>query len=173
MEENTIKEKYQELINYISQIGYESFIRYESQVEVYIILSDYCKKEFMEIHLFQPINDKKAYHFKKLRIDWRIFPDKYLNNSHWFDEDIDQMVIYNTLLFDIIKWKIEKIGEVNVDDSNIFMYEVMNSWLKTREKQTVTEEKIKIQNHLSMEEFREVIKDELGKVSINLKIGDK
>ena len=173
MEHTTIKEKYSELIKYISQIGYKAYIRYESQIEVFIVLSDYCKKQFMEVHLFQPLDNKDAYHFKKLRINWRVFPNSYLGNDHWFDEDTDQMVIYNTLLFDIIKWKIEKLGEANIDDSNIFMYEVMNNWLKAKEEQTVTEEKVKLQNHLSLEEFRKVINEELSKVSINLKIGDK
>lgn len=170
--EITVKEKYQELIGYISQMGYKAAIRYESQVEIFIVLSDYSKTEFMEVHLFQPLDNKNAYHFKKLRINWRIFPDKYLIGDHWFDEDADQMAIFNILLFDILKWKVGKLSNINIDDSNIFIYEVLNNWLKTREDQIIRKERIKIENRLSVEEFRKVVKEELKKISINLKIGE-
>lgn len=171
--EITVKEKYQELIGYISQMGYKAAIRYESQVEIFIVLSDYSKTEFMEVHLFQPLDNKNAYHFKKLRINWRILPDKYLIGDHWFDENTDQMIIFNILLFDILKWKVGKLSTLNIDASNIFIYEVINNWLKTREEQIRKEEQLKIANHLSIEEFRKVVGEELGKISINLKIGDK
>lgn len=125
---NTVKEKYAELINYISQMGNKTQIKYESQVEVTLLILNYLGDEVITVHLFQPLNNNKEYNYHRLRVSWKIPPDSILGHNTWYNETTDQSVIFKRLLFDILSWRIQNINKKSIDSSNIAIYEVIKNW---------------------------------------------
>lgn len=130
---NTIREKYSELISYITAIELKHEITMENQVEITIKISDYFEREVFKIHLFQPFDREYEYNFHRLRVSWCIPPDEHLNHNHWFNEDLDQKEIFNIILFDMIKYKINNIDQETIDTSNTFIYMILKDWIKNKE----------------------------------------
>ena len=131
---NTISEKYKELITYISNMGIKSEITYESQIEIYIKVYDYFKRELIWVKLFQPIDREWEYNYHRLRISWSFLPNKHLCHDHWFNEDTNQREIFDLLLLDIFEYKFQTINKETVDDSNTLIYMVLNDWLHNKKK---------------------------------------
>ena len=128
MATNTVKEKYKELLGYISQMGHKVKIQGESQIEMTLHLFNYFGNEILVVHLFQPLTDNSAYNYHRLRISWRMPPEGCLGNSKWYIESTDQSVIFKRLLFDIISWKIQNINKKSIDSSNEVIYKALKKW---------------------------------------------
>ena len=75
MAANTVKEKYKELLGYISQMGHKVKIQGESQIEITLHLFNYFGNEILVVHLFQPLTDNSACNYHRLRISWRMPPE--------------------------------------------------------------------------------------------------
>ena len=99
---NNVREKYSELISYITAIELKHEITMENQIEMTIKISDYFEREVFKIHLFQPFDREYEYNFHRLRVSWCIPPDEHLNHNHWFNEDLDQITLIKKLLTQVI-----------------------------------------------------------------------
>lgn len=130
---NGIKEKYKELIQYISQLGHKVSFSGNNSIELTINVYDYLDERILKIHLFQPLDREWEYNYHRLRISWTIPPNECLGNNRWYLETSNQVVIFNTLLFDIINFKIKNIDKTTIDKSNAAIYGALNEWLKNKE----------------------------------------
>lgn len=170
---NSVREKYKELLQYISKLGDRFEIICNVNTDVTIKVKDYDGKELISVHLYQPINLNR-WHPDYLRISWKISPKENFGRVDEFHQDMDQKVIFNILLYKVIDWKLSTFDERFKDIINSTLNsDTITDWLKTKEDQIRMEERAKIESHLSVEDLKKVIKEELSKVSINLKIGDK
>lgn len=131
---DTIKEKYKELISYISQMGNRTQIKYESQVETSLQIFNYFGDEIINIHLFQPLDDSKEYNYRRLRVSWKVPPEGTLGHNAWYNENTNQDIIFKRLLFDILNWRIQNIDKKSIDSSNMIIYEVIKNWSITEMK---------------------------------------
>ena len=46
---------------------------------------------------------------------------------------MDQKEIFNIILFDMIKYKINNIDQETIDTSNTFIYMILKNWIKNKE----------------------------------------
>lgn len=128
--QDNIKDKYSELVQYISQLGHKTYFSYERKTELIIDVYSYFGDNILTVKLFQPIDREYEYNYHRLRISWAIPPNKCLGNNRWYLETNSQSVIFNTLLYDIINYKINNIGKETIDNSNLLIYEILKDWLK-------------------------------------------
>lgn len=131
--QENIKDKYRELIQYISQLGHKTKIGINNQIELTIDVYSYFNEHILTVKLFQPLDRKHEYNFHHLRISWAIPPNDYLGHCRWYHETNNQSVIFNTLLYDLIDYKLKNIGKETVDTSNTLIYEILKDWLKDKE----------------------------------------
>lgn len=173
---NVLAKKYKELIKYISQIGNGAEYRWDSD-RIIIKIQNNAKEDILFIKLHQSpyaANPEQEY----LEIYWR---EAYVCNygmPHKFHQDTDQRVIFHILLFEIINRRLQNLDfsineAVHKVAERALSSEAIINFLRTKEEQIRVEEKAKIESRLSVDEFRKIINKELGKISINLKIGDK
>ena len=134
----TVKEKYKELITYISQMGHKVSFLNATQNELSIQLFNYFMEEIIVVHLFQPLNSTE-YNYHRLKISWRTPIESNLGHNTWYYETTDQSVIFKRLLFDIISWKIQNIDKKTVDSSNMLIHEVLRSWSTSNKEDTTKE----------------------------------
>ena len=173
---NIIAKKYKELITYISQIGNYAEYHWDPD-RVIIKVQNNDKKVILWVKLHQSpyvSNPEQEY----LEVYWRRPDVCNYSAPHLFHESTDQKIMFNILLFEMLNNRLQNM-DYDVNDyiqnavNRALSSEKITNWLKTKEEQIIMEERAKIENHLSIEEFRKVVNEELGKVSINLKIGDK
>lgn len=168
-----IGQNYKELILYFCNIDHAYCVNY-SEKNVFIQVKNKEYKIYLEFRLDYPKDKFGEYDYKYLQIAWRLRGYSSFSIPHKFPKDMNQNIIFSIILFEIANWKLKNLDKIVTDKVNeVLSSEVITDWLKTKEEQIRTEERAKIENHLSIEEFRKVINEELGKVSINLKIGDK
>lgn len=127
-----IKDKYSKLVLYISQLGYKTDIIIDNQIELIIDVYGAIGNSLLKVKLFQPLDREREYNFHRLRISWAISPNEYLGNCKWYQEDTNQDVIFNTLLFDIINYKLDNINATTVDSSNILVYTILKDWFNDK-----------------------------------------
>ena len=164
---------YKELILYFCNIDYASCTNY-SERNVFIQVKNKEFKIYLEFRLDYPRDKYGEYDYNYIQIAWRLRGYSSFSIPHKFPKDIGQNSIFNIILFEITNWKLKNLDKIVADKVNeVLSSEAITTWLKTKEEQIRMEERAKIENHLSIDEFRKVINEELGKVSINLKIGDK
>lgn len=169
---NSVREKYKESLQYISNLGDRFEIICNVNTDATIKVKDYDEKELISVHLYQPINLNR-WHQDYLRVSWKIPPKENFGRVDEFHQDMDQKIIFNILLYKIIDWKLSTFdGRFKDIINSTLNSDTISDWLKTKEEQIRMEERAKIENHLSMNDFRQIVKEELGKISINLKIGD-
>lgn len=128
-----IKDKYSTLVQYISQLGYKTAITLDNQIELTINVYGTFGKLLVKVHLFQPLNNESEFNYHRLRISWAIPPNECLGNNRWYLETTNQDVIFNTLLFDFINYKLNNIKASSVDPSNLLVYTILKDWLKDKE----------------------------------------
>lgn len=128
-----IKDKYSTLVQYISQLGYKTAITLDNQIELTINVYGTFGKLLVRIHLFQPLDSESEYNYRRLRISWAIPPNECLGHNRWYLETTSQDVIFNTLLFDFINYKLDNINTSSVDSSNLLVYTILKDWLKDKE----------------------------------------
>lgn len=164
---------YKDLITYLSNIGYSSCTNY-SEENVFIQLTDATGNKYLQFRLDYKYKAYDGYDYNNLQVAWRLLSVSSFSAPHKFPKDMDQRVMFEIILSEITNWKLQNIDKVvtkKVDQ--LLNSDVITEWLKTKEEQIKIEERAKVENHLSINEFRQVIKEELSKISINLKIGDK
>lgn len=173
---NVLAKKYKELIGYISQIGNDVEYHWDSD-RITIKIQNNAKKDILFVKLYQSpyvTNPEQEY----LELYWReAFVCNY-GMPHKFHQDTDQKVIFNILLFEIINHRLQNLDfsineTVHKAVEKTLSSEAITNFFQTKEEQIRAEERAKIESHLTIDEFRKVINEELGKISINLKIGDK
>lgn len=128
-----IKDKYSTLVQHISQLGYKTDIGVNSQIELLINVYGAFGKLLLKVKLFQPLNNEREFNYHRLRISWAIPPNECLGNCKWYEDTTSQDVIFNTLLYDIINYKLDNISATTVDASNILIYTILKDWLKDRD----------------------------------------
>ena len=168
-----IGKNYNELIGYLCNIGYTSTTNYRER-NVFIQVRDDKGEQYLQFRLDYPNELITGYDYNNLQVAWRLLGVSPFSPPHKFHRDMDQRVIFETILFEITNWKLQNLDKVVAKKVNeLLNSDTITDWFKTKEEQIRTEERVKIENHLSIEEFRKVVNEELSKVSINLKIGDK
>lgn len=164
---------YNELIEYLCNIGYTSTINYKER-NVFIQVRNVTGEQYLQFRLDYPYDTLKGYNYDKLQIAWKLLEVSNFSIPHKFPKDLNQKVMFDIILFEITNWKLKNFDKIVTRKVNeVLNSEAITNWLKTKEEQIRMEERAKIENHLSIEEFRKVVKEEISKVSINLKIGDK
>ena len=168
-----IGKNYTELIKYLCNIGYKSTVNY-TEANVFIQIRNSGGEQYLQFRLNYHNNVITGYEYDNLQVAWRLLGFSTFSPPHRFPKDMDQRIIFETILFEITSWKLQHINELVTKTINKALdSKIITNWLKTKEEQIRIEERAKIENHLSLEEFRKVINEELNKVNINLKIGDK
>lgn len=168
-----IGSNYKELIKYFGNVGYSSCTNYTER-NVFIQIRDKKGEQYLQVRLDYSRDTVGEYDYNNLQIAWKLLGVTSFSIPHKFPKDMNQKVIFNIILFEITNWRLQHLDEFIVKTiDKILNSDAITNWLKTKEEQIRIEEKAKIENHLSIEEFRKVVKEELGKISINLKIGDK
>lgn len=173
---NVLAIKYKELIKYISQIGDHVDYHWDPD-RITIKIQNNAKKDIFFVKLYQSpyaANPEQEY----LEVYWRDASVCNYGASHKFHQDTDQKVIFNILLFVITNWKLQNLDFSINEAVHKAIDKALNSKVfidlfQTKEEQIRAEEQAKVESHLSIDEFRKVIHEELGKISINLKIDSK
>lgn len=81
--------------------------------------------------------------------------------------------MFEIILFEITNWKIQNLDKVIAKTiNNTLDSDAISNWLKTKEEQIRMEERAKIENHLSMDDFRQIVREELGKINIQIALKD-
>lgn len=168
-----IGKNYKYLIEYLRNVGYTSITNYKDN-NVFIQINNSKGEQYLQFRLDYHYKGYGEYDYNNLQVAWRLLNISGFSIPHKFPKDMDQRIIFEIILFEITNWKLQHIDELVKSTINKTLdSEMISNWLKTKEEQIRTEERAKIENHFSIEEFRKVVNEELGKVSINLKIGDK
>lgn len=163
---------YVELIKYLRNIGYSSTVNYAER-NVFIQVRNSNGEQYLQFRLDYPL-DAGKYNYENLQVAWRLLGYSSFSVPHKFPKGMNQKAIFEIIMFEITSWKLQYIDDLIVKTINKALNtDTITNWLKTKEEQIRMEERAKIENHLSAEELRKIIKEELGKVSINFKIGDK
>lgn len=168
----SISINYKELIEYLRNVGYKSTVNY-AEKNVFIQVRNNEGEQYLQFRLDYHM-DAKGYDYENLQVAWRLLGYSVFSAPHRFPKDMNQKVIFEIIMFEIINWKLQHIDGLVVRTINKTLNsDSITNWLKTKEEQIRMEERAKIENHLSAEELRKVIKEELGKVSVSFKINDK
>lgn len=169
---NFIEKDYKELIQYLCCIGHSSTTNYKPN-NVYIQIRNKEGEVFLEFRLEYYRDSSWTLDYNYIQVAWRLTGYSSFSHPHKFHKDMDQKVMFDIMLFEINNWKLSHIDElITKTISKTLDSGVITNWLKTKEEQIRIEERVKIETHLSMDEFRKVIKEELCKIKINFKIGD-
>lgn len=171
-EQTTLGQRYEELVSYLSSFG-NSRTNF-SEANVFTQVRNNKDEVFLQFRLDYPRDIHGKYDYDYVQVAWRLLGVSNFSAPHKFKASLNQKVIFDIILFEIISWKLQNIDKIVAQTiTTVLDSETISNWLKTKEEQIRTEEKIKFENHLSMNEFRTIIQEELSKISINLKIGDK
>lgn len=168
-----IGKNYRELIEYLHNIGHTSTTSW-SEKNVFIQVRNGKGEQYLQFRLDYCYDVLDGYKYDELQVAWKLVGISKFSTPHKFPKDLNQKVMFDIILFEITNWKLKNLDKIVTNKVNeVLSSEAITDWLKTKEEQIRMEERAKIENHLSLDEFRKVVKEELGKVSINLKIGDK
>lgn len=163
---------YKKLIKYLGSIGYSSTTNYAER-NVFIQVRNSNEDESLQFRLNYSVSYQE-YDYDHLQVAWRLLGVSGFSAPHKFPKDMDQKIMFEIILFEITNWKLQNLNKVIAKTINDTLdSDTISNWLKTKEEQIRKEERVKIENHLSMDDFRQIVKEELSKISINLKIGDK
>lgn len=162
---------YKELIDNLSNIGYSSTISYDEK-NVFIQVKNSNGERFLQFRLNYSVSYQE-YDYEHLQVAWRLLGVSNFSTPHKFHKDMDQKVMFEIILFEITNWKLQNLDKVITKTiSNTLNSNAISNWLKTKEEQIREEERAKIENHLSMDDFRQIVKEELGKINIQIAVKD-
>lgn len=168
----SIGTNYKELIGYLHNIGHKSTVNY-TEKNVFIQVRNNEGEQYLQFRLDYCL-DTEGYNCENLQVAWKLLGYSGFSTPHRFPKDMNQKVIFEIIMFEIINWKLQHIDDLVIKTINKTLdSDSITNWLKTKEEQIRIEERTKIENHFSVEEFRKVMKEELGKININFKIGTK
>ena len=165
-------EKYDDLIQYFSSLGNSCTNFRETNLFTQVRNNNNDVFSQFRIEYSRDVHGRCDY--THIQVSWKLVGLSYFSTPHKFKESTDQKIIFEIIMFEIISWKLQNIDRLITQTiTTTLNSETISDWLKTKEEQIRMEERAKIESHLSIDEFRKVINEELGKISINLKIGDK
>lgn len=165
-------EKYDDLIQYFSSLG--NGCTNFRETNLFTQVRNNNNEVFLQFRIEYPRDVHGRYIYTHIQVSWKLVGLSNFSVPHRFKESTDQRIIFEIIMFEIISWKLQNMDKLIVQTlTTTLNSETISDWLKTKEEQIRMEERAKIESHLSVDEFRKVISEELGKISINLKIGDK
>lgn len=173
IDEIDIGQNYKDLIKYLSNIDSAYTVNYAER-NVFVQVRNSKREQYLQFRLDYHYDSIEGYDYNNLQIAWRLLGVSSFSIPHKFPKDMDQRVMFDIILFEITNWKLQNLDKIVARKVNeLLNSDTITDWLETKEEQIRAEERLRIENHLSIEEFRKVVNEELNKISINLKIGDK
>lgn len=162
---------YKELIDNLSNIGYSSTISYDEK-NVFIQVKNSNGNRFLQFRLNYSVSYQE-YDYDHLQVAWRLLDVSSFSAPHKFPKDMDQKVMFEIVLFEITNWKLQNLDKIVAKTINDTLdSDAISNWLKTKEEQIRMEERAKIENHLSRDDFKQIVKEELGKINIQIAVKD-
>lgn len=162
---------YKELIDYLCNIGYSFTVHY-GEKNVFMQVKNSNGDRFLQFRLNYSVSYQE-YDYDHLQIAWRLLGVSSFSAPHKFPKDMDQKVMFEIILFEITNWKLQNLDKVIAKTINDTLdSDAISNWLKTKEEQIRMEERAKIENHLSMDDFRQIVREELGKINIQIALKD-